>query len=580
MTGSATAGSATAGGARLLPYGDDAVLVELDEPGAVRAVDAALRVARPPDVVDVVPAARTVLVRGTARTRSRWAAQVRERVLAAVGDAGEGGLPAPVRTVEVPVVYDGEDLAEVAALTRRSVEEVVARHLAGGPDGYRVAFGGFMPGFAYVVGLDPVLHVPRHASPRTRVPAGAVAVAGEYTAVYPAATPGGWRLLGTTTVRMFDPDRGRDGAALLTPGDAVRFVRAAPSPVLAARAGAPDPLPAAAADPAPPAAPAPAAVGAGHQPAPVASPARDEAPHRALTVLSPGPLTLVQDAGRAGLADVGVPRSGAADPDAARLANRLVGNAPDAPLLEVVLGGLVLAFGATTAVALTGARAPARLDGAPVRHRTAVRVPAGATLVLDGPAQGLRTWVAVRGGVDVPPVLGSCAHDQLSGLGSAPLRPGDVLAYGTAFDGLPEPVDEPDDAHGGVAADAAGPAGAPSVVELPAVDGPRLGRLDEPGRSALWRTVWTVTPASNRVAVRLDGPPLTRGDATELASEGVVAGAVQVPHDGRPVLFGPDHPVTGGYPVVAVLTREGRARAAQVRPGDHVRLVRVPSPAV
>ncbi|WP_222928338.1 5-oxoprolinase/urea amidolyase family protein [Cellulomonas telluris] len=568
---------ATADGARLLPYGDDAVLVELDEPGAVRAVDAALRAARPPGVVDVVPAARTVLVRGAARTRSRWAAQVRERVRAAVRDADEGGLPAPVRTVEVPVVYDGQDLAEVAALTRRSADEVVARHLAGGPQGYRVAFGGFMPGFAYVVGLDPVLHVPRRASPRTRVPAGAVAVAGEYTAVYPAATPGGWRLLGTTTVRMFDPDRGRDGAALLTPGDAVRFVRAAPSPVLAAartaRAESLDPRPAGAAEPV---APAPAAAGAGREPAPVASPAPDAAPHRGLTVLTPGPLTLVQDGGRAGLADVGVPRSGAADPDAARRANRLVGNAPDAPLLEVVLGGLVLAFGATTAIALTGARAPARLDGAPVAHGTAVRVPAGAALVLDAPARGLRTWVAVRGGVDVPPVLGSCAHDQLSGLGPAPLRPGDVLAYGTAFDGLPDPGDAGDAADAGAAAPPAGP----SVVDLPVVDGPRLGRLDEPGRSALWQTVWTVTPASNRVAVRLDGPPLTRGDDTELASEGVVAGAVQVPHDGRPVLFGPDHPVTGGYPVVAVLTGEGRARVAQLRPGDRVRLVRVPSPVV
>jgi len=112
------------------------------------------------------------------------------------------------------------------------------------------------------------------------------------------------------------------------------------------------------------------------------------------------------------------------------------------------------------------------------------------------------------------------------------------------------------------------------VVVLPALDGPRLDRLDAPGRARLWSTVWAVSPASNRVAVRLAGEPLTRGVADELASEGLVAGAVQVPHDGRPLLFGADHPVTGGYPVVAVLTTAGRALAAQLLPGQRVRLTR------
>ncbi|UZN02431.1 urea amidolyase family protein [Cellulomonas sp. S1-8] len=552
------------GSVRVVRYGGDAVLVELPGSGAVRALDSRLRALAVPGVVDVVPAARTVLVRGDARTRDAWAATVADAARQA--GAGDGSV-ADVRTIDVRVVYDGEDLDDVAALTGTSVDEVVARHLAGGPGGYRVAFGGFMPGFAYVVGLDPRLQVPRLDSPRTRVPAGSVAVAGEFTAVYPTATPGGWRLLGRTDLAMFDVARGTAGAALLAPGDAVRFVRAAAAPVQ----GAPTP-----ARPA-----ADAAAVREESPEERASPTHedgsptrvDRAPEAAppaplpsaLTVVAPGPLTLVEDLGRAGLAAVGVPRSGAADPTALARANRLVGNRRDAAGLEVLLGGLVATFGATTAFALVGAVVDADLDGTPVPVGAAVRAPAGATLTLGAPARGLRTWLAVRGGLDVPRVLGSRSRDVLSGLGPPPVRAGDVLAYGTAFDGLPAlPVD--------LTPDPTATADAGPVVLLPAVPGPRLDHLDDAGRARLWRQVWTVTADSNRVAVRLDGSPLSRAGAGELASEGVVLGAVQVPHDGLPVLFGPDHPVTGGYPVVAVLTPVGVARAAQLRPGDRARL--------
>lgn len=616
MRADPAAGSPSGLAPHVLPYGEDGLLLQLADLAAVRAVDAALRREPAAGVVDVVPAARTVLVRGDARTRRVWARTVRSVAATALarGAGDDGG--APRRVVEVPVVYDGPDLDEVAGLVGRSVHEVVARHLAGGPDGYRVAFGGFMPGFAYVVGLDPALHVPRRDTPRPRVPAGSVAVAGEFTAVYPAATPGGWRLLGTSPTRMFDPGRERSGAALLAPGDAVRFVRATPPAVHGGRAadpvtergahGATGPGDAVAERAADAVTERPAGAAPGTDPA--------DGPVRALTVVAAGPLSLVEDRGRPGLADVGVPRGGAADPDAARAANRLVGNAADAAVLEVVLGGLVVTFGATTAVALTGAPAPADLDGRPVPHGVAVRVPAGATLALGTPPTGLRTWLAVRGGLDAAPVLGSRAHDQLSGLGPPPLRPGDVLPYATAFDGLPaapDPLTAPDppaapdplaarspdpvpaappadrdaprvrDAHAPQTAPPAvvGPptvVAPPAVVDLPADDGPRLDHLDASGRAALRATVWTVSPASNRVAVRLDGPALTRAGAGELPSEGLVAGAVQVPHDGRPVLFGADHPVTGGYPVVAVLTRQGRARAAQLRPGDRVRLVAPP----
>ncbi len=545
--------------ARVLPCGEDAVLVQLAGLDAVTALAAALQADPPPGVVDVVPAARTVLVRGDVRRRPVWEAAV-TRTAADLGTArATGARHAPAgRVVEIPVVYDGPDLADVARETGLSVEEVVARHLAGGPGGYRVAFGGFVPGFAYVTGVDPRLHVPRLATPRTRVPAGAVALAGDFTAVYPDASPGGWRLLGTTPAVMFDVTRGRDAAALLGPGDAVRFVPA--------RGAASSSRPAAA-----------------------QHPTRAPSPRggRAVTVFATGPLVLLEDLGRHGLAAVGVPRSGAADPDALRRANRLVGNRPGAAGLEVLLGGLVLRCATTTAVALTGAPVAAHLDGVPVPHGVAVRAPAGATLRLGSPPVGLRSWLAVRGGLAAPAVLGSRSADVLSGLGPAVVRPGDVLPLGDDVDGLPElPL-----LHGpvldvgvpsGVAAGSPPPdalaAVPPAPVMLPASDGPRLDHLDPPGRAALWSTQWEVSPASNRVAVRLAGAPLTRRPLGELPSEGLVAGAVQVPPDGQPVVFGADHPVTGGYPVVAVLTREGRARAAQLRPGDRVRLTRSAGP--
>ena len=204
---------------RVVPYGDDAVLVELPGLAEVRALDDAVRAARTSDpdatgIVDQVPAARTLLLRvredvdpGTLPVGRWWAGRTRT---VRQDEAGE---------IVLAVDYDGPDLADVARLTGLTVDEVVARH-AGAQ--YTVAFGGFMAGFAYLVGLDPALRVPRLDSPRERVPAGSVAIADEFSAVYPAATPGGWRLLGRCEQTLFDVDR--EPPALLQPGTRVRFV--------------------------------------------------------------------------------------------------------------------------------------------------------------------------------------------------------------------------------------------------------------------------------------------------------------------------------------------------------------------
>ncbi|MGZ6744596.1 MAG: 5-oxoprolinase subunit C family protein [Nocardioides sp.] len=276
------------------------------------------------------------------------------------------------------------------------------------------------------------------------------------------------------------------------------------------------------------------------------------------TVLVAGPLTTVQDRGRVGHAHLGVPRAGALDAPAAALAQRLVGNDPDDALLEVTLGGLVLRAGSARWVAVTGAPCPVLVDGEPRGHGRAEWVPAGATLALGSPTSGLRSYVAVGGGIDVDPVLGSRATDTLAGVGPPPLADGAPLPVGVPRRG-PRAVDVPADVR-------------PGPLRL--TPGPRADWFAADALHVLAGSAYRVLAESNRVGLRLDGPPLVRVREGELDSEGMVLGAVQVPPDGRPVVFLADHPPTGGYPVVAVVHPDDLWRCGQLRPGDEVRFSR------
>jgi biotin-dependent carboxylase-like uncharacterized protein len=274
---------------------------------------------------------------------------------------------------------------------------------------------------------------------------------------------------------------------------------------------------------------------------------------RTVTVLDPGPLTTVQDDGRPGQAALGIGRSGACDRASYRLANRLVGNRPGAAVLEVTFGGLVLGAGADVVVATTGARC----DGAP--HNAPATLCAGRELRLAAPASGLRTYVAVRGGFVVPPVLGSRSTDVLAGIGPPVLAAGDQLDVGSPTGSMPgvdlAPVAEP----------------ASGQVDVRVTPGPRRDWFSATAWDVLTGAPYTASSDSNRVGVRLDGPPLERSVDGELPSEGMVRGAVQVPPAGTPVLFLADHPVTGGYPVVAYVVDDDVDRCGQLRPGQQLR---------
>ena len=274
-----------------------------------------------------------------------------------------------------------------------------------------------------------------------------------------------------------------------------------------------------------------------------------------LRVLEPGMLTTVQDRGRPGLAHLGVPRGGALDPPAADLANRLVGNPPDAAVLEVTMGGLVLVAERGHWVAVTGAPGSVTVDGAARGHTCAEWLAAGATLRLGRPTSGVRSYVAVAGGLAVDPVLGSRSTDTLAWVGPPRPAPGTVLPVGEPS-GEPQPLETPRPRRPG---------------PLRVLAGPRDDWFAPGALAELCATTYTVEADSNRIGLRLTGTSLARVRHDELASEGLVLGSVQVPPDGRPVVFLADHPPTGGYPVIAVVAQEDLWSCAQLRPGEVVR---------
>ena len=513
---------------RFLPVSLNALLVELADLDQTLALLDSLQRAPLAGVEELVPAARTLLVqfRPSATSLATLIGAIAARDLSQ-------RVQRDATLVEIPVRYDGEDLAEVAQILGITSEELVRRHTA---SDYSVAFVGFAPGFAYLSGGHESLDVPRRATPRTRIPAGAVALAGRFSGVYPQASPGGWQIIGRTPLAMWDIER--DPPALLQPGFRVRFVDIATLSIAAS-------------------AQLEGATSQKHLKPTAPAPTRGAA----LEVHSPGLLTLLQDMGRPGLAGQGVSASGALDQGACRTANRLVGNPSDMACLETVNGGLQLASHGDTVVAVTGADAPLTLTTAgglrtSVPRYQPLALAHGDLLAIGEPVAGTRCYVAVRGGFDMQPVLGSLSSDTLAHVGPPALAAGDRLAL--------RPV-----AQGSIVGSAElPPDDLPSVHEdvvLDVVLGPRTDWFTPDAVQLLAAQRWRVTPQSNRVGLRLAGEqPLARAITQELPSEGTPTGAIQVPASGQPVLFLADHPLTGGYPVIACIAPHHLDRAGQI----------------
>jgi antagonist of KipI len=510
----------------VIDVGDRGVAVTVSEPtpagrmAAVRGLARALRDAAIPGVTDVVPSAgRVTAVYEPLRIAY---AELRRRVETIVAATPAAAGESPPAAHEIPVCYGGDlgpDLADVGAAHALDADDVVAAH-TGAP--YEVEAIGFMPGFAYLAGLPEALATPRRATPRRLVPAGSVGIGGSQTGAYPFASPGGWNLIGHTPGRLFDAARA--SPALLAVGDRVRFV-AITSEEHRRLLGPGDAEP-----------PTRSGLGAG------------------ITVLKPGLFTTIQDLGRPGHRASGVPLSGAADPEALRLANRLVGNREAAAALEVTLLGPDLRFDRDAMVAVAGAVFPG------VPWGRAVRVSAGETLALGHAVSGCRGVLAIAGGVAAEPVLGSRSTfvpARLGGLRGLPLAAGDVIPIGDDWAG-PSPSPDRQPAPTGAAA-------APILRTIPGADFAACG-------DALWAAMHRTSSRSDRMGVRLEGPPLGRDRADgSLPSVAVLPGTVQLPPDGQPIVLLADAQTIGGYPVIGHVIAADLPLVAQLRPGDVVR---------
>ncbi|MGE4064507.1 MAG: 5-oxoprolinase/urea amidolyase family protein [Rhodospirillaceae bacterium] len=510
---------------QVLPAGEDAFLIELDSLEATLALFAGLKAAAPAGVIDLIPAARTLMVRFDPQlTDGVRLADVIARIDLASPPARRG------QTHEIPVSYDGADLQDVADHLRCAVGEVIRRHTAAT---YMVAFAGFAPGFAYLTCDDPTLDVPRRKSPRVRVPAGSVALGGRFAGIYPTDSPGGWQLIGRTPIAMWDPARARP--ALFAPGDRVRFRDAGKAAV-------------------------------------VSEPLRSKSKPTAqgLLVTRADRPALFQDLGRAGHADQGVGESGAADRTSLIAANLCAGNPRGAAALEVTYGGFALKADRRVTLAVTGAPTPLAIHTSDGRRLWApfarpVTLEAGDEIALETPSSGMRSYLALRGGFRIQTILGSAATDTLGKIGPAPVREGDRL--------VPE-----EQATSDIDPSRPSPSRLPKpgdTVTLDIVLGPRTDWFTETGVAALFAQDWKVTAETSRAGMRLTGAvPLARRDAAELASEGTALGSLQVPHNGQPVLFLADHPLTGGYPVIGVLARHHLDLAGQIPMGAKIRFNR------
>ncbi|WP_018110313.1 urea amidolyase family protein [Thermus igniterrae] len=468
-----------------------------------QALARALREASLPGLWEAVPAYATLYLEYDPKRLSR--SQLLRRLRGLAWEGQEEG-----RLRELPVRYDGEDLEEVARRTGLSLEEVKRRHQA---PLYRVFALGFTPGFPFMAPVDAALRLPRRPHPRPRVPAHAVAMAGAQTGVYPLPSPGGWHLLGTALVAVYDPHRSEP--FYLLPGDRVRLREAeGPTP--------PEPLP---------------------------LELLPEAPRLpALRVEEPGLLDLVVDGGRFGAGHLGLARSGPLDPRSAALANRLVGNPPDAPLLEVAYKGPTLTALRPLVAALTGYGLVGLLEGEEISPGQSFLWPKGKTLRFRPKGKGVRAYLALAGGLEVRRFFGSASPD-LRGRVGRPLGAGDVLGLaeerlvrpGLAFPQRP----------------------LPEAFRVRLLPGPQF---TEEAWEALLSGPFRVVRA-DRMGVELSGPEVPGGEGL---SEATPLGGIQVPPSGRPLVLLADKGSLGGYGKPAVVWPGDLGLLGQVWPGAEI----------
>ncbi len=508
----------------------------------VHALTRSLQEKNHPAIVEVTPAYHSLMIEfDPVRIRPD---QVEEMARSALQTLETATVAS--RTVEIPVLYGGEmgpDLDSVATHAGIAADEVVRRH---SDPLYRVFCLGFSPGFCYLGGLDSSLHTPRLANPRTKVPAGSVAIGGAQTGVYPSATPGGWQIIGRTPVTLFDPYSERP--ALLEPGDSIRFV-----PVSAERYQA------------------------------LEAEARLERPplpqftegKTGLKVIQPGLATTLQDLGRRGYQAYGVSLAGAADFLSLMVGNWLLGNRARTAALEITIAGPEVEFTGPLAFSLTGAVVQAELIPAgggaprPVPMWTALLASPGDRLRIGTATAGCRSYLCVAGGFDMEPVLGSLSEDLFGKVGpfGRPLKAGDWLPTGL-------PLHAPAAVAGRTFPTDLRPAYTGSLT-VRVTRGPQSDAFSDEAWSTFLAGEYTIGENSDRQGLRLQGPTVAPSGSADIISEPIAPGAIQVPANGQPILLLNNRQTLGGYTKIAVALYPDLTFAAQLRPGDKVRFQEV-----
>ena len=529
---------------QLIPLGDCAVLVVLKAKNGLRALDAVATLARSlntaplPGVTDVVPSFTTVTVHyDPAKVAAGAVTGVpAERVAAwikAAPDTAIADAPAKsAREVVVPVCYGGvhgPDIAAVAAYTKLSEDEVIRVHSKAV---YRVAAVGFSPGFPYLLGLAPRLAMPRRATPRLVVPAGSVAIGAMQTGIYPTASPGGWSIIGRTPLRLFRPEN-EALPTLLEAGDTVKFLSVTKKQ--AAELEEEPPV------------------------LPVSKTSRQAA---LFEVIKPGVLTTVQDLGRTGHQHHGIPVGGPMDRQAARVANLLLGNDENAPLLEATLTGPELKFLRDTWIAVTGADIPGVTSWRPLH------VVAGQTVSLAPLTNGACIYLAVAGGLDIACVLGGKGTLLRAGFGG---WNGRALQAGDRLAAHPSTLDTT--ANWSASAEFKAVTGGDITVRF--LRGPQWSWFAPGSRRDFLAKPFRISAKSDRMGLRLQGPALPLAEDRELVSEGVSFGSIQVPGDGQPIVLMADRQTIGGYPKIGHVISVDLPRLAQARAGNVVRFVEI-----
>ena len=532
----------------IAPLGDAAVRIECgppDDPATatrVHRLATALKAHLLRGVTDVVPAYSVVVVYyhplevPTSGQQLAWEQVARwiERRTHVAVDVEQ----LPARELVVPVCYGNEfgpDIESVANQNRLSVDEVIRRHSQAI---YKVRAVGFSPGFPYLEGLPAELHTPRRATPRTLVPPGSVGIGGGQAGIYPLASPGGWNLIGRTPLRIFRVEL--SPAALLGTGDVVRF-----RPIGQAefhdlqRSEKP----------------------------PATTTNLESAVDPVFEVLSPGLQTTIQDLGRPGHQAEGVSPGGAMDSLSARVANLLVGNAQDVPVLEAVQSGPRLRLIRDAVLAVTGAKVETIPGWRPLN------LPKGQILDCSAIAGGARIYLAVSGGFAADNVLGGCGTDLRAGIGGyrgRPLAAGDRLrladtpSRSTSMQDhqVPRWFAAP---HNLIPRDPEG--------RLRILRGPQADWFSDAEWQNFLSAKFVVTRSSNRMGIRLQGPAIEPATKREMTSEPVVHGAIQVPPDGQPILLTADRQTIGGYPMIACVISADWPALGRLLPGSDVRFV-------